>query len=76
MQELSCKANAIELARIAESQPIMSKKSTRYVDAFVVRNSSTNCSPSNTLSLLVREVSFIYALVCSPTLFYINLQQY
>ena len=36
----------------------------------------TNCSPSNTLSQLVREVSFIYVLVCSPTLFYINLQQY
>ncbi len=31
--ELSCKANAIELARIAEPQPIMSKKSTRYVGA-------------------------------------------
>ena len=37
MLELSCKANAIELARIAEPQPIMSKKSTRYVGAFVAR---------------------------------------
>ena len=42
--ELSCKANAIEFARIAEPQPIMSKKSTRYVGAFVTHFSATNCS--------------------------------
>lgn len=32
--ESSCKANAIVFARIAEPQPIMSKKSTRNVGEF------------------------------------------